>query len=144
MKALYRSLRENDRRCYAAAEVAKLGHGGLEYICSVLGCDPKTVRQGQQDLQELTDQDPDDIVPSTAGQGQQERQELTDQDPDDFVPSQRVRRPGGGRKPHLDKIPDLRRELHSVLENHTAGSPMKQEVVWTDLTPKEIQAALDE
>ena len=121
MKAMYLSLRENDRRRYAAVEAAKLGYGGLEYISSVLGCDPKTVRQGQQDLQELKDQGPDDIVPSP-----------------------RVRRPGGGRKPHLDKIPELQQELHSVLENHTAGSPMKQEVVWTDLTPKEIQAALDE
>jgi hypothetical protein len=44
MQVIYLSLREHDRRLYAAVEVAKLGHGGLEYICSVLGCDPKTVR----------------------------------------------------------------------------------------------------
>jgi hypothetical protein len=34
--------------------------------------------------------------------------------------------------------------FHAVLENHTAGSPMREEVIWTDLTPKEIQAALRE
>lgn len=121
MKAMYLSLREHDRRRYAAVEVEKLAHGGLDYICGVLGCDPKTVRQGQRDLQELKDKDPKDIAPS-----------------------QRVRRPGGGRKPYLDTIPHLRQELHSVLENHTAGSPMKPEVVWTDLTPKEIQGRLAE
>ena len=32
MRAFYRSLRENDRRRYAAIEAAKLGHGGIEYI----------------------------------------------------------------------------------------------------------------
>jgi hypothetical protein len=51
MKRLYRSLRENDRRRYAAIEAAKIGHGGLEYIAHLLGCDPKTIRQGQQELQ---------------------------------------------------------------------------------------------
>ena len=32
--------------------------------------------------------------------------------------------------------------FHAVLEDHTAGSPVHQEVIWTDLTPKEIQADL--
>jgi hypothetical protein len=41
-------------------------------------------------------------------------------------------------------MPDLKRDLHRILENHTAGSPMKQDVLWTDLTPKEIQAAFSE
>jgi len=53
MKAMYLSLRENDRRRYAAVEAAKLGHGGVEYLSGVLGCDPKTIRQGQRDLQEI-------------------------------------------------------------------------------------------
>ena len=51
MKRLYGSLRENDRRRYAAIEAAKCGHGGLEYIARLLGCDPKTIRQGQAELQ---------------------------------------------------------------------------------------------
>ena len=51
----YDSLSEKDRRCYAAIEVAKLGYGGVEYIASVLGCDPKTIRQGQHDLGHLPD-----------------------------------------------------------------------------------------
>ncbi len=51
----FQSLRENDRRCYAALEAAKLGHGGTEYISAVLGIDPKTIRQGQRDLENLPD-----------------------------------------------------------------------------------------
>jgi lauroyl/myristoyl acyltransferase len=51
MQRLYGSLSERDRRRYAAVEAAKLGHGGLEYISRVLGCDPKTIRQGQVELE---------------------------------------------------------------------------------------------
>jgi hypothetical protein len=75
MKVLYRSLRENDRRRYAACEAAKLGHGGVNYVAALLGCDPTTIREGQQDLDHLAQLPFDDVRP----------------DP-------RVRRPGGGRK----------------------------------------------
>ena len=48
MQVMYRSLRENDRRRYAAVEAAKLGHGGTDYVAALLDCDPKTIRRGQQ------------------------------------------------------------------------------------------------
>ena len=51
MKRLFDSLRENDRRRYAAIEALKLGHGGTEYIAEVLGCDPKTIRAGLAELE---------------------------------------------------------------------------------------------
>ncbi len=57
MKCLFDSLRENDRRRYAAIEATKLGHGGVEYIARILGCDPKTIRQGQAELHEEDDLD---------------------------------------------------------------------------------------
>src|SRR5206468_12722117 len=41
MQVMYHSLRENDRRRYAAIEVAKLGHGGTDYIAALLDCDPQ-------------------------------------------------------------------------------------------------------
>jgi hypothetical protein len=55
VKIMYRSLREKDRRRYAAVEAAKLGHGGVEYLAVLLGCDPKTIRHGQRDLDHLPD-----------------------------------------------------------------------------------------
>jgi Rhodopirellula transposase DDE domain len=121
MQILYRSLRENDRRRYAAVEAAKLGHGGLDYIAALLGCDPKAIRRGQEDLQRLADGDLQDITP------------------DD-----RARRQGGGRKPATESRPDLRSSFHAVLEDHTAGDPMREQVIWTDLTPREIGEALME
>lgn len=63
MKVLYRSLRENDRRRYAAIEAERLDHGGLEYIAGLLECDPKTIRQGLQDLQQLQEQPFEDVAP---------------------------------------------------------------------------------
>jgi hypothetical protein len=50
MRRLFGSLKESDRRRYAAIEAAKLGHGGIEYIATVLGCDPKTIRLGLSEL----------------------------------------------------------------------------------------------
>lgn len=51
MQRLYSSLTEKGRRRYAAVEAAKLGHGGVEYIARILGCDPKTIRRGLQELE---------------------------------------------------------------------------------------------
>ena len=50
MTRLFDSLKESDRRRYAAIEAAKLGHGGVGYISTLLGCDPKTIRQGLSEL----------------------------------------------------------------------------------------------
>jgi Rhodopirellula transposase DDE domain len=109
MRAFYRSLRENDRRRYAAVEAAKLGHGGTEYISKVLGVDPKTIRQGQSDLADLPDR-----------------------------PEERVRKPGGGRRRLLDDDPQIDDDFQRVLVEHTAGSPTEESLIWTDLTRTEI------
>jgi hypothetical protein len=50
MKRFHDWLSEKDRRRYAAVEALKLGHGGIEYVARVLQCDPKTIRQGMQEL----------------------------------------------------------------------------------------------
>ena len=55
MRMFHDSLSERDRRRYAAIEAAKLGYGGTAYVATLLGCDPKTIRQGQHDLDQLPD-----------------------------------------------------------------------------------------
>ena len=40
MQRLYGWLSEKDRRRYAAVEATKLGHGGVEYVARLFGCDP--------------------------------------------------------------------------------------------------------
>ena len=51
MVKFFRSLNERDRRRYAAVEAAKLGHGGIEYVSRLLGCDPKTIGRGISELE---------------------------------------------------------------------------------------------
>ena len=59
MQTFFGSLREKDRRRYAAVEAAKLGPGGLAYISRLLGIDSSTIRQGQADLADLPDVPPE-------------------------------------------------------------------------------------
>jgi hypothetical protein len=114
MRAFYRSLRENDRRRYAAIEAEKLGHGGIEYLARVLGVDPKAIRRGRRELRGLSG-----------------------------GPGPRVRAPGGGRKRRIDNDPKLEEDFHAVLAEHTAGSPVQERIIWTDLTRAEIAGHLD-
>ena len=51
MQTFYESLSEKDKRRYAAIETLKLLHGGQTYISELLGCDPKTIKQGLADLE---------------------------------------------------------------------------------------------
>ncbi|MBV8217481.1 MAG: ISAzo13 family transposase [Solirubrobacterales bacterium] len=115
MRAFYQSLHENDRRRYAAIEAEKLGHGGIEYVARLLDIDPKTIRRGRRELRDISD-----------------------------GPSSRIREPGGGRKRRIDTDPKLKEDFQAVLAEHTAGSPVQEEIIWTDLTPVEIAEHLHE
>jgi len=55
MKRFFDSLSEKDRRRYAAVEAAKLGHGGIQYLAEVLGCDPRTIHRGRAELEQPED-----------------------------------------------------------------------------------------
>lgn len=115
MRIFFESLRENDRRRYAAVEATKLGHGGIEYISRLLGIDPKTIGQGQRDLEDLPK-----------------------------GPASRVRAPGGGRKRKIEDDPKIDEDFRKVLCEHTAGSPTQESLIWTDLTRTEIVDLMQE
>ncbi len=46
-RMFYHSLSEKDRRWYAESEAAKLGHGGVESVSTLLGIDPKTIAKAR-------------------------------------------------------------------------------------------------
>ncbi len=117
MRQVYEQLSERDRRMYAAAEVMKLGYGGQQYICEILGCSAGTVRAGREDL--LAQKE------AALGPG-------------------RSRRPGGGREKIMVKISDINLVFLSIVEEHTAGSPMDEKIKWTDLTQGQIVTAFHE
>lgn len=113
MRNFYGSLSEKDRRRYAAVEAAKLGYGGITYICRVLQCDMDRVRRGIEEL----------------------NQPLPEQE-------KRIRRPGGGRKSVLSIAVGLDDAFFKVLKNHTAGSPVDGDIRWTNLKRGEIAERL--
>src|SRR4051795_3458906 len=51
---------------------------------------------------------------------------------------------GGGRKRLIDIAPAIEANFHKVLEDHTAGDPMRLEVRWTNLSRRQIAARITE
>jgi len=112
MKSFYETLSEKDRRRYAAIEAMKLGYGGQKYICEILGCIPDTVKTGGEELASGL---------STDGE--------------------RIRKLGGGKKKIMETVANIDAVFLEILKDQTAGSPMNEEIKWTDLTLVDISKA---
>lgn len=116
MKKYYDTLSEKDKRWYAAVEALKLGHGGKKYISTLLGCSRRTILRGLKELNAL---------------------------PNGDKHKKRVRKSGGGRKQYDETHPDIDEKFLDVIKQHTAGDPMDETVVWTDLRPWQIAKLLE-
>jgi transposase len=116
MKKYYATLNEKDQRRYAAVEALKLGFGGQGYIARVLGCSEKTVSRGLDELEQL---------------------------PEEPEFESAIRKAGGGRKGYMIHHANIDAQFLDVLKGHTAGDPMDEKVIWTDLTPQEIATLLE-
>ena len=93
-------LNERQRRLVAAAAVAMLGRGGQARVAEATGLSRNTLIGGARELE--------------GGAG----------------PSDRVRRPGAGRKKALDVDPELLAALDSLVEPESRGDPMSP-LRWT-------------
>lgn len=116
MKDFYESLSEKDRRRYAGIEALKLGRGGQTYIAGVLGCSRNTVKKGAVEVSGLSSREVD----------------------------KRIRQPGGGRKRYDETWPDIDEQFQDIVKTYSAGDPMDERIIWTDLTEAEIQQRLGE
>jgi len=114
MKAFYDTLNEKDRRRYAAIEAIKFGHGGQNYISSVLGCHFQTVMAGINEIANGIEK-----------------------------PNNRIRKLGGGKKKIIDTVENIDEVFFEILKDHRAGSPMDKELKWTNLSFKEISKAFE-
>jgi Rhodopirellula transposase DDE domain len=94
-------LDERARRMLAAAEAKAAGHGGIAAVSRATG-----------------------IAASTIGRG------LTDLAAETALPPDRIRRPGGGRRPLVDEDPRLLPDLLALVEPHERGDPMSP-LRWT-------------
>ena len=117
IKIFYETLPENEKRIYAAIEAKKIGYGGISYISQIVNCSRTTIYRGISELKNLPEIGNDLI--------------------------NRIRKPGGGRKPYDVIYPDIDEQFLDVLKHYTAGSPT-EEVIWTDLSPNDIIEKLKE
>jgi len=115
MRNFYNSLNEKNRRHYAALEANKLGFGGISYVCRLLNCSEHTVKRGIKELSKP--------LPSWKS---------------------RVRLAGGGRKREIDKQAGIDEAFLEVMESHTAGSPMDEQIKWSNLSRQAIADKLAE
>jgi hypothetical protein len=115
MQELYRRLSGKNKRQYAAIEALKLSYGGISYIAKLFGCSRDTIRAGTKEL------------------GQE-----------DELPGTRNRKAGGGRKSALASHEAIDELFLAVLQEHTAGDPMNEQVKWTNLSVEAIKKRLKE
>ena len=115
MRNFYKSLTEKDKRRYAGIEATKLGYGGVSYICRVLNCDNHTVTRGQEEL----------------------KSESLDKE-------ERIRKSGGGRKSILATVEGINEAFLEVIESSTAGSPMDENIKWTNFSREKLSLKLKE
>ena len=115
MQKLYRRLSEKNKRQYAAIEALKLSYGGISYIAKLFGCSRDTIRTGIKEL------------------GQEDK-----------LPGNRNRKAGGGRKSALDSHEAIDELFLTILQEHTAGDPMNEQVKWTNLSVEAIRKRLQE
>lgn len=110
-KDYFATLSEKDRRRFAAIEAQRLGHGGIAYICDLLGVSRSTIERGIHEMNELPQGDP--------AKG-------------------RVRRAGGGRKKKVDSDSELESNLIDSLKLQTAGDPDDPDITFTSQTPAQV------
>ncbi|MDE1835509.1 MAG: ISAzo13 family transposase [Euryarchaeota archaeon] len=111
-QALGPELTERSRRLWAATEALSLGHGGIGTVSRATGISRSTISRGLREVR--------------AGER---------------VEPGRIRRPGGGRKPTVQKDPKLARDLDALVEPTTAGRPQSP-VRWTSRSTRRLAREL--
>ena len=109
--SVFPHLNERQRRLLAGAEARALGRGGIAQVARTSGLHPETVTAG---LAELAGGAP-----------------VTD----------RVRRPGGGRRPLTETDPTLLADLERLVEDEARGDP-ERPLRWTVKSTRQLAAAL--
>lgn len=91
---LLAELDERGRRRWAATEARSLGRGGIAAVAEATGMSDRTIRAGIRELQSP-----------------------------EQLPTGRQRRPGGGRKRHIEEQPQLMAALERLVSPVTRGEP---------------------
>ena len=104
-------LDERGRRLFAATEANNAGYGGIAAVSRITGIAPSTIGRGRSDLV-------DDVK----------------------LAADRIRRPGGGRKPLVLADPGLLPALLALVEPTERGDPMSP-LRWTCKSLRRLAAS---
>jgi hypothetical protein len=107
------TLNEAQRRWYVAQKAVELGWGGVTRVQEVTGMSRPTILKGIRELKEFG------TLPLL----------------------ERIRRPGGGRKPLEDHDPGFTKALGLIMKENTAGDPMSA-LRWTHKSTSSIAEEL--
>jgi hypothetical protein len=107
-KAMAPLLDERSRRRWAASEARMIGRGGVSAVAEATGLARRTIYRGLEDLSDRVS-----------------------------AKSDRIRRPGGGRKSRIAEDPTLIADLRSLVEPVTGGDPMRRQL-WTSLSLRKL------
>jgi hypothetical protein len=111
-------LNEQLTRVYLGSEALSLGRGGKQRVASLSGVSRVRIDKGISELGQIKQSSK---IPAT----------------------DRIRKPGGGRKPHKQKQDGLLDALEAIVNPHTCGDPMKP-LLWTSKSLRHIEGALRE
>lgn len=106
------TLTERSRRVWAATEAKALGHGGIALVERATGISRSTIQRGLREVEG-----------------------------DEVLSPERVRRPGGGRKPTIEHDAAVLMDLDSLVEPTAAGDP-DSPLRWTTKSVRTLAAAL--
>ena len=111
--AILSQLDERQRRLFAAAEARAAGRGGIAAVSRVTRIAASTIGRGLKEID----------APETS------------------PPPDRVRRPGGGRKPLTETDPRLLDDLNALVDPDARGDPMSP-LRWTCKSLRRLAAEL--
>jgi len=117
-EAILPHLNEHLVRVYLGSEALSLGRGGKQRVANLSGVSRVRIDKG---IAELSHSKQASKIPAT----------------------DRIRKPGGGRKPHKQKQNGLLDALGAIVNPHTCGAPMKP-LLWTSKSLRHIEGALKE
>lgn len=115
-KAMLPHLNEQQVRLYLATETISLGRGGKVRVAKLAGVSRVRLDKGISELNQIKDQAKNSLP-------------------------ERVRKQGGGRKPHKAKQEGLLEALEALVNPHTCGDPMKP-LLWTSKSLRNLENAL--
>ena len=111
-KSILPFLSEKQRRIYLSIEANYFGYGGVTKVSKLSGVSRVVITKGKKELEENID-----------------------------VPVENSRKKGGGRKKAIDKYPEIKEELKSIIEPHTRGEP-ESALLWTSKSLRKISLEL--